>query len=123
MAAAAMIKKMIATNEMTMINQQGKKMKYMVIQPGNTYSVFIAGDEPWEEIDNPDKNDGSACVLIKDSYGDAFAPFLVDHYDKTYIVDFRYYKDDLTQMIKDDKIKDVICVFSGIIYVGGQPWE
>lgn len=100
--------KPIATNEMTMINQQGKKMKYMVIQPGNTYSVFIAGDEPWEEIDNPDKNDGSACVLIKDSYGDAFAPFLVDHYDKTYIVDFRYYKDDLTQMIKDDKIKDVI---------------
>lgn len=100
--------KPIATNDMTMINQQGKKMKYMIIQPGNTYSVFIAGDEPWEEIDNPDLNDGSACVLIKDSYGDAFAPFLVDHYDKTYIIDFRYYKDDLTQMIKDDKIKDVI---------------
>ncbi|MQN01224.1 MAG: hypothetical protein DUD27_03440 [Lachnospiraceae bacterium] len=98
----------ISTNTMTMTDQNYKKVKYKIIQPGKSYSVFIGGDEPLEEIDNPKKNDGSACVLIKDSYGCAFAPFLVDHYDKTYIVDFRYYRDDLTQMIKDKKIKDVI---------------
>lgn len=100
--------KPLSTNNMTMINHQGKKTDYMIIQPGKSYSVFIGSDEPWEEIDNPKINDGSACVVIKDSYGNAFVPFLVDHYDKVYVIDFRYYKQDLTQMIKDDGIKDVI---------------
>lgn len=100
--------KPIATNEMMMTTHAGKTMKYMLIQPGNTYSVFIAGDEPWVEIDNPKKNDGSAIVVIKDSYGDAFVPFLVDHYDKVYVTDFRYFTGDLYQRIQDKGIKDIM---------------
>lgn len=100
--------KPISTNRMKMTGHDGKTVDYMVIQPGNSYSVFIGSDEPWEEIDNPDISDGSSCVLIKDSYGNAFAPFLVDHYDKVYVIDFRYYTGDLTQMIADEGIDDVI---------------
>lgn len=60
------------------------------------------------EIDNPDINDGSACILIKESYGNAFAPFLVDHYDKVYIVDYRYSSADLTALVKEQTSCDVI---------------
>ena len=59
-------------------------------------------------IDNPNISDGTSCVLIKESYGNAFAPFLTDHYDKVYIVDYRYYKDDLTAFVKENNVTDVI---------------
>ena len=75
---------------------------------GQKYSAFIAGDQPFSVIDNPNISDGTSCVLIKESYGNAFAPFLTDHYDKVYIVDYRYYKDDLTAFVKDNNVTDVI---------------
>ncbi len=78
------------------------------------YFTFIAGDQAFAQIDNPDLQDGSACLLIKDSFGDAFAPFLVDHYEHVYIVDYRYftnypaYNGSLYSLIKDKGINDVI---------------
>ncbi len=55
------------------------------------YSCFVSGDQPFAEIDNPVITDGSSIVIIKDSYANAFIPFLVDHYQHIYIVDYRYY--------------------------------
>jgi hypothetical protein len=98
----------IATNTMKMTQADGSVVDYPIIQEGDTYSVFIGGDEPLEVIDNPDLNDGSSVILIKDSYGDAFAPFLVDSYDKVYIADFRYCDPHLAQFITDNNIHDVI---------------
>lgn len=98
----------IATNTMKMTQSDGSVVDYPIIQEGDTYSVFIGGDESLEVIDNPDLNDGSSVILIKDSYGDAFAPFLVDSYDKVYIADFRYCDPHLAQFITDNNIHDVI---------------
>jgi hypothetical protein len=78
------------------------------------YSTFIGGDNPYSEIVNPDKNDGSACVVVKDSFGNAFVPFLVDDYQYVYVVDFRYYSSyssgSLTDLIEEKNIQDVIFV-------------
>lgn len=98
----------IATNTMKMTQMDGTVVDYPIIQEGDTYSVFIGGDEPMEVIDNPDLNDGSAVLLVKDSYGDAFAPFLVDSYDKVYIADFRYCEQNLASFIEENNIQDVI---------------
>ena len=78
------------------------------------YNCFVGGDEPFGVIENPDKTDGSACVVVKESYGNAFIPFLVDNYQYTYIVDHRYfaiyekYGNDFVKMVKDKNIQDVI---------------
>lgn len=80
------------------------------MNPGNRYNAFIFGDNPLTTIDNPQITDGSACLLIKESYGNAFAPYLVDHYAHVYVVDYRYYKDSLASLIKDKGITDVIFV-------------
>ena len=60
------------------------------------------------EIHNPQITDGSAILLVKESYGNAFAPFLVDHYQDVYIVDYRYYIGNLTSFISERNIKDVL---------------
>ncbi|MBP5164504.1 MAG: hypothetical protein ILP08_03640, partial [Lachnospiraceae bacterium] len=42
------------------------------------------------------------------SYGNAFTPFLTDHYDKVYVVDYREYKDNLTEFVYNNNVNDVI---------------
>ena len=38
----------------------------------------IAGDNPYSVIRNKDITDGSSCIVVKESYGNAFVPFLAD---------------------------------------------
>ncbi len=56
------------------------------------YSCFIAGDNSFTEITNPDIQDDSTLVVVKESFGNALVPFLVENYNKIYVIDYRYYK-------------------------------
>lgn len=56
------------------------------------YMTFLAGDHPLCEITNNDMpEDAGNCVIIKDSYGNAMAPFFTQNFRNTYVVDFREY--------------------------------
>ena len=79
-------------------------------KPSGKYSCFIGGDNPLTVITNPQKKDGSACVVIKDSYGNAFVPFLVDEYEHVYVIDPRYYKPTLEEFMKQYPVQDIIFV-------------
>ncbi len=57
------------------------------------YNTFIGGDNPYTEITSGMIHDGSAAVVVKESFGNAFVPFLVDHFEKVYVLDYRYYTD------------------------------
>ncbi len=57
---------------------------------GNVYSTFIRGDNPLSVITNPHLTDNSACIVVKESYGNAFVPFLIAHYQNVYVIDYRY---------------------------------
>lgn len=72
------------------------------------YSTFIAGDNPYTVITNNNLQDGSSCVVVKESFGNAFVPFLVDHYEKVYVVDYRYWEGNLIDLAKEKKADDVI---------------
>ncbi len=104
----------LATNEMVFTDVDGVETEYKVIYDvsgwnrGAKYNCFIGGDQPFSVIDNPNNSDGSACVVIKESFGNAFVPFLVDHYDKVYVVDYRYYPQGLPALIRDKGIEDVV---------------
>lgn len=75
------------------------------------YNTFIAGDQPFEVIHNPDVQDNSACVVVKESFGNAFVPFLVDHYATVYVVDYRYWTDEsLTEFVRKNGVQDVLFV-------------
>jgi len=75
------------------------------------YNCFIAGDHPLIEIHNENVSadrKGTSVVLIKESFGNAFAPFLVDSYEYIYIIDYRYYNGTLTDFVSDKPNCDVI---------------
>lgn len=103
-------------NDMTYIDSKGQELKWNVVSDastyteGNKYLCFIGGDQPYSRIDNPNITDGSSCVVIKESYGNAFVPFLVNSYQTVHVVDYRYYKDNLINLVKDNNIQDVIYI-------------
>ncbi len=90
---------------------------YPIIQNVSAYnasnkyaSAFIAGDNAFTAIVNNDVTDGSSCVIIKESFGNAFVPLLVPHYQNIYVVDYRYYQGSLKQLVEENAIQDVIFV-------------
>ena len=74
------------------------------------YGTFIMGDNPFTVIENPEVSNGESCIVVKESFGNAFVPFLVDHYQTVYVVDYRYYSGSITQLAKDKGVKDVLFV-------------
>lgn len=74
------------------------------------YMRFIGGDNPMSIIDNPKINDGSSCLVVKESYGNAFIPWLTAHYDKVYVADFRYCDVPLVTFCKEQNINDLYLI-------------
>ena len=72
------------------------------------YMTFLAGDHPLVRIVNNDLPDAGNVLVIKDSFGNAMAPFFTLNYHKVYIVDYRYYSESMSSMIKSFEIDDVI---------------
>lgn len=104
------------TNTMTYTDKEGDKHKWPIIndvsnyRENTKYSTFVAGDNPYSVITNNNSDSNESCVVVKESYGNAMIPFLVDHYKKIYIVDYRYYKGNLINLVKKKKVHDVIFV-------------
>ena len=103
-------------NDLTYTNTDGQQVSGYVVSDvtkyseANKYLCFICGDQPYERIDNPNITDGSSCVVIKESYGNAFVPFLVNSYQTVHVVDYRYFSGNLVDLVKDNNIQDVIYV-------------
>ena len=103
-----------ATNRIKIWQKNGETMNWPIIndvsqyKSAAKYSCFIGGDQPFSVITNENLNDGSSVLLVKESYGNAFAPFLVDHYQNVYIADFRYCKEKLIDLVETYGIQDVI---------------
>lgn len=75
----------------------------------NHYLLFSGGDVPLAVMESSLKNDRRICV-VKDSYGNALVPFLSNHYEKVYVIDPRYFTDDLILFLQQEKIQDLLIV-------------
>lgn len=71
------------------------------------YGIFMSGDHPLAKVTTSCKN-GKKIVIIKDSYANAFIPYLIPHYEEIYIIDPRQYKGNLISLVKDNDIQEVL---------------
>ena len=80
----------------------------------NKYLCFIGGDTPIciVESDVP----GPTCIVLKESYGNAFVPFLTSHYGRTIVIDPREFNRDgkpslnLAEFAADQGVDDLIVI-------------
>lgn len=75
----------------------------------NSYSVFLQGDLPTVKMETQHKNGRKICV-VKESYGNAFACFLINNYEKVVVVDQRYYTGDFISMLKAEGINELLFI-------------
>ena len=102
------------TNSMTMTYEDGTVVDWPIINDVSgynrtqLYATFVGGDRPFSVAHNETIHDGSAVMVVKDSFGNAFIPWLVDHYEYIYWVDARYTNNTISQMVADYNVQDVI---------------
>jgi hypothetical protein len=86
----------------------------------NSYSVFLQGDLPIVKMETQHKN-GRKIAIIKESYGNAFAPYLINNYQKVIVVDQRYYTGDFVAMLKAEGINELL--FINNIFAAHTPFH
>lgn len=110
-----------ATNVIHITDTGGERTKYSrgIVTPnigamyaavGSQYNCFLLGDHALSEIHNDTRTDGSSVLVVKESFGNAFVPFLVDSYEYVYVIDPRYYNGVLTSFVTANGIDDVIFI-------------
>lgn len=93
----------------TLTNGRSMKIISENVSGSNKYLCFIEGDNPVEKIVTANKN-GRKIAIIKESYGNALAPFLVDNFEEVYVLDPRRGDVNLTQFVNNNAITDVLFV-------------
>lgn len=76
------------------------------------YSAFLGGNQPLCVIRNPEITDGSKILVVRDSYTDALAPFLSQHFSEVHLADLRYYRAPLSQYAEENGIGDILVLYS-----------
>ena len=74
----------------------------------NNYNLFFGGDNPLMEITNNSNPDGKTVVVIKDSYANAFIPWLVASSSKVIVIDPRSFGGSLTEEIERYQADEVL---------------
>ena len=77
------------------------------------YSLFLDNLHSLIEITNENADSGIELVLIKDSYANSMVHFLVRHYKKIYVFYTRYYKQGVSEFIKEQPgVTDVLLLYN-----------
>lgn len=81
----------------------------------NKYMAFMSGDQPLIKV-STDVGNGKSVLVLKESYGNAFVPYLINHYENVYVVDPRKFNGsdtpsgDLVSFIEANPIDDIIII-------------
>ena len=74
------------------------------------YSMFLGGNTPLRSIETG--HEGEKLLIIRDSYSDSLAPFLLDSFSRIDLVDLRYYRDSLGTYIQDNGFDKILVLYS-----------
>lgn len=83
---------------------------YDHLEEDDKYPVFIDGNHALTEITNTNAK-GGTLVMIKDSFSHCLAPFLADNYSKIILVDMRYYKLSVSDLIEQENPEQVVVLY------------
>ena len=89
----------------------GAWYKGTAINPNSNqyWGMFMCGDQPLTVVETDNKN-GKALLIFKESYGNAFAPYMIDYYEKVVVVDIRKDSGSIASIIERYGITDTLFI-------------
>ncbi|WP_426350793.1 DHHW family protein [Alloiococcus sp. CFN-8] len=88
---------------------------YSKLEGRDKYGMFLWGNDPIVKIKSSNEN-GKKVIVIKDSYGNCFIPFMAKDYEEIHVIDLRYYNGDVKEYIKDNGIPEVLFLYNTISF-------
>lgn len=98
----------------TYVEEQEKAVspyKEEALKEHDKYQVFFGGNHSLIQIETAVDTERKLLVL-KDSYGNSMIPFLTEDFAEITIVDPRYYYDNLSELIKQQGITDILFLYN-----------
>lgn len=80
------------------------------------YSVYMGGNNAVVEVET-NNNNGRRLLVIKDSFAHSFVPFAVNHFEKTYMIDFRYFNGGIEGYMEENEITDVLVLYNTMGFI------
>ena len=80
------------------------------LEESDKYTVYLNGNQPLVRIHNP-QGEGKLLV-IRDSYSNCLGTFLANNYEEVVLVDLRYYKTPISQLVAETGFDDVLVCYS-----------
>lgn len=77
------------------------------VEGENCYGMFLGADAIHTKIVTENKN-SRKIVVFKESYGNAFVPFLVSDFEEIYVIDIRFFEKNAVDYIKQIGATDVL---------------
>lgn len=100
----------VKIKEGTKTDEYSSMYFYDHLKEDDKYPVFIDGNHALTEITNKNAK-GGTIVLVKDSFSHCLAPFLADNYSKVVLVDMRYYKMSVSELVKAENAQQVVVMY------------
>ena len=71
--------------------------------------AFMSGDQAFTDIKTENKN-GKKLLIFKESYGNAFAPYMIAYYEEIIVIDIRQETASIASMIDEYGITDALII-------------
>ncbi len=83
---------------------------YDYMDKPDKYPVFLDGNHAYTRVINHDIPTGR-LLIVKDSYANSLAPFLIRHYNTVDMVDLRYYTDRVSELLDKEDYDKILFVY------------
>ena len=98
------------------VETDGQEKKYSVydyskLNTKDKYGVFFGGNYALTKITTKADN-GRRILLLKDSYANCFAPFLLGEYEEIDLLDIRYYNQKISELIEKGGYTDLLVLYN-----------
>lgn len=80
------------------------------LEEADKYTVFLDGNHSLVRVKNPQKE--GKLLVIRDSYSNCLGGFLAESYGEVVLVDLRYYRQAVSQLVQQEGFDDILVCYS-----------
>lgn len=89
------------------------------LEQKDKYQVFLDGNHPEVTITTEQKN-GKHLLVLKDSFANAFIPYLIPHYESIHIIDLRYFNRDVDSYMQENNVNEILILYNIINFASDK---
>ncbi|MDE7312535.1 MAG: hypothetical protein K2N87_13090 [Eubacterium sp.] len=87
------------------------------LEGDDPYSVFFGGNQALADIRAEGGEDGKTLLVIKDSFGNCFAPFAANHYARVIVADLRYVNLPVSKLLRVYPADDILILYNSVQFM------